>query len=217
MRTLEQSSTQSSGQDVCRSSVFASTVAPAPILLFSHRGADADVSDSVSVTGVCGAGLVMSTPSSTFESLIAIASDDAQLRATLSKHLYPALDALPAAHAQKLTKALRDAEEEFRYMKTLLNKVDYDGRKRLFEADLKAARDSRDINVWRTTEEKWLGAIGDWLSTLWQLGVEKGHERQLVWRCLMFCEEVMRRTVPPPDITVEWSVITPAFSISVLF
>jgi len=146
----------------------------------------------------------MSKPSSLFEPLISSVSNNTQLHAALSRHLYPALDSLSSKHAQLLSKALRDTNEEFRLLRDLVAQVDLEERRRIFEMDWKAADASQDGAVWRATEEKWLGIIGDWFSTLWQLGVEKGIERALVRECLMFCEEVMCRLVPPSDIVVEW-------------
>ncbi|KAH9841144.1 uncharacterized protein C8Q71DRAFT_440921 [Rhodofomes roseus] len=150
----------------------------------------------------------MSTPKSSFESLISTTSiaDDAHLHAALSKYFYPIFDTLPAKCSRSITAALQSTEKEYQLIRGLVAEVDLEGRKRMFETDIEAAEASQDLAVWTATEKKWATAVGGWLVALWQLGVEKGCERPLVRECLVFCEEVIRRLVPPPDIADEWNV-----------
>ncbi|TFY57902.1 hypothetical protein EVJ58_g6744 [Rhodofomes roseus] len=124
----------------------------------------------------------MSTPKSSFESLISTTSiaDDAHLHAALSKYFYPIFDTLPAKCSRSITAALQSTEKEYQLIRGLVAEVDLEGRKRMFETDIEAAEASQDLAVWTATEKKWATAVGDWLVALWQLGVEKGCERPLI-------------------------------------
>ncbi|KAH9841145.1 uncharacterized protein C8Q71DRAFT_854990 [Rhodofomes roseus] len=149
----------------------------------------------------------MSTPRSNFESLMSSVSDDAHLRSALSTHLYPVLGSLSPLSSQALATALQATDTDLRYIRSLVAEVNLEGRKQIFKTDLKAAEGSRDLTVWKATEEKSLDAMCGWLATLWRLGVEKRCEHPLVRECLVFCEEVILRTVPPPDVADEWHAL----------
>ncbi|KII85698.1 hypothetical protein PLICRDRAFT_326053 [Plicaturopsis crispa FD-325 SS-3] len=134
----------------------------------------------------------------------------------LEKHVYPALDRLPAKEKTALVKALSKTSDDHKDAEL----VNFDGMQMSLSKQQKALAKSVRSD-WKTgwQEQGEMmsqidGDISGWLPTLWKVGVEHGKEHRLVHKSLKLCKstyDALRKTnsqtdfedLDGPDITIE--------------
>ncbi|KII85695.1 hypothetical protein PLICRDRAFT_45044 [Plicaturopsis crispa FD-325 SS-3] len=114
----------------------------------------------------------------------------AEYKKILKKHVYPALDRLPAKEKTALVDALTKTSDDHKDAEL----VNFDGMKTSLSDQLKALAKSvrSDWKNGYETQGEMMGQIegeiAEWLPTLWKVGVEDGKEHRLIHKSLKLCK-----------------------------